>query len=163
MRKNSKRLLVKIDLGKNFMESINETMEKEFKTAQKKWGLTLNTTDEDKIFQHALNQLRRKTSEITKTNWDFSETLTVKVNSQYNGEEIYISTQKNVFEENIDEKTEKFKNLTFKATRDGWEQMYDDDDSGKEPIPITEFGQKIQQLILEWAKIAVFYGVGSYT
>jgi len=147
--KNNNKMIIHLNLDKNFIEKIKEEMYKEIEIASKKWSVSLNTDDEDLIISHSVKQVRRKTSENIRTNWDLSDTLTVKINSIHKNVEITLPAP---------EASSSTSSLIY--TRDGWEI---DTEKRDESVRLPDFRDYIQDQIMQWARTAVFYGVASFS
>lgn len=146
--KNDMKMIIHIDLTTNFFDVLLEEMEKELEVACKKWDVNLNQEEKELVFEHSIKQVKRKVSENTKTLWDLSDVLTVKVNSQRRPIEIRLPAK--------EAETSKIK-LFY--TKDGWEidqEMQDD------AVRLADFAEHLENLIKRWSRTAVFYGVGSY-
>lgn len=147
--KNNTKMIVHLKLEQNFIEKIKESMYEEIEVASKKWSVALNTDDEDLIIKHAISQVRRKTSENVKTNWDLGDLVTVKVNSIKKGIEITLPAPE-----------ASSSPTTLIYTRDGWEL---DQEKRDESVKLADFRDHMQDQIIAWAKTAVFYGVASFS
>lgn len=146
MRNESPQMLVHINLDRDFIESVKEEMEDEFRIACKKWEISLTENDMNLIFDHSLKQLRRKVSENIGTNWDLSDKLTVKV----------------AYTENIEITLPgklPHKKYSLLKTRDGWSVDYESCDGA---VQLSDFKKYMKNKINTWARTAVFYGVGSF-
>lgn len=148
MKDNSKTI-IHLELDKDFIETVKTHMSDEFQLACKKWGLALNNADQDLIISHSLKQLRRKASENARTNWDLSDKISIKVNAMTRANEMTLTSKK----------TGSAKTRVI-YTRDGWEQ---DQEKRDESVSLSEFRVHIQDLIIQWGKTAVFYGVASFS
>lgn len=147
--KNNTKMIIHLELDKNFIEEIKKEMYEEIEIASKKWSVALNTEDEDTIIVNSIKQVRRKTSENVRTNWDLSDKITVKVNSIKKGIEITLPAP-----EAANSPT------TLIYTRDGWEL---DQEKRDESVSLADFDQHMKNQIIKWARTAVFYGVASYS
>lgn len=147
--KNNTKMIIHVDLGKNFVDTIHKDMDKAFDEATKKWGVYINFKEKEAIFTHSIRQVQAKTSENAKNNWDLSDQLTIRAISIRSGIEISLPSPE---ADNV--KTKLF------YTRDGWEV---DQENHEESIPLNEFADFIRNKIRTWVQTAVFYGVGSYS
>lgn len=147
--KNNTKMIVHLKLEQNFIEKIKESMYEEIEVASKKWSVALSTDDEDLIIKHAISQVRRKTSENVKTNWDLGDLITVKVTSIKKGIEITLPSPE-----------ASSSPTTLIYTRDGWEL---DQEKRDESVKLADFRDHMQDQIIAWAKTAVFYGVASFS
>lgn len=146
--KNDMKMIIHIDLGTDFLDTVIDTMDNEFDIACKKWEVRLTQSEKENIFDHSIKQVKRKTSENIKTPWDLSDNLIVKVNSQKKPIEIKLPAPE-----------ADSSRIKLFHTRDGWEvdqEMQDD------AVTLANFAEHIKSRIKTWARTAVFYGVGSY-
>lgn len=149
MRTDTK-MIIHINLPENFAEILSDEMEKELEKSSKKWGVYINYKQKETIFNYAKEQVRMKTSDHAKNNWDFSDQLTIRANSHKRGIEITLPAPEDV----------KLPSARLFYTRDGWEL---DQEKNEESIELSHFADFIQSKIKTWARTAVFYGVGSYS
>lgn len=148
MKSTRNRMVVHLDLENNFLATVEEAMEDEFDLACKRWKVRLNGEDHDVVMKHSLSQLRRKVTEVAKANWDLSDRLNVRVVSPRPDMELTLPNPK-----------AHSSSTRFIFVRDGWEV---DDERREESVRISDFRDHMQRSILDWARTAVFYGVGSY-
>lgn len=146
--KNDTKMIINLELDKDFIETVKNEMLDEIRVSSIKWGVALNVDDEDTIITNSVKQVRRKTSENVKTNWDLSDKLTVKVNSVRKGIEITLPAV---------EADNSPSALIY--TRDGWEM---DQEKREGSVRLADFQKHMQSQIIEWARTAVFYGVSTY-
>lgn len=149
MRKENRRMTLVLHFNDDFVHRIHRTMEDEFEIASKKWGVKLNMDDKDLIMHHSSKQLQRKVAEMTKTAWKMGNTVNVKV----------VSSQT----VNIDlplPPDNPMNRIKLVYTKDGWQSEYDDQSKS---VLLKDFLSKIEENIFQWARTAVFYGVGSFT
>lgn len=148
MKKNSIALLVNIHLPKKFIEKIRSEMDKEIESASDKYDFFIDSVKRSIIIDNSLEQLQRKTLEIFKVEWDLSDIIHIKVNSDVSSE--------------IDLPNEKAKTSPIKFIRltDAWEL---DNENRENTVMIKDFDKEIEKNLIEWGKTAVFYGVASYS
>lgn len=146
--KNNTKMIIHVDLGQDFVETIRKDMEQAFDEAVKKWGVFVNFKQKEAIFTHSIRQVQAKTSENAKNNWDLSDHLTIRAISVRSGIEISLPSP-----EAANVKTKLF------YTRDGWEV---DQENNEESVALNDFADYIRNKIRTWVRTAVFYGVGSY-
>ena len=142
------KMIIHVDLTEDFISILLDEMEDEFDLSCRKWDVRLNQDEKERVLEHSLKQVKRKTSENIKTLWDLSDTLTVKVNSQKRPIEIRLPAPE----------AESSKIKLF-YTKDGWEI---DQEMQDEAVKLADFAEHIESKIKTWARTAVFYGVGSY-
>lgn len=149
MKVEKPELIIHINLPKNFINLVKETMEDEIDISTKKWGVNLNTDDRKLVIKHSLNQLQRKVAESARTVWDLSDTLNVRVSCTKNSGELTLPNPSLKLSSKLSK------------TKDGWK--IEEEDIRDDVVPLINFDKHFEKLIFTWARTAVFYGVGSYT
>lgn len=148
--RNDTKMIIHINLPKNFVEVVHNEMEQELTESSKKWEVSLNQSQRENILRHAINQTKQKVSDNAKNQWDLSDRLTIKANSTKKGIEIVLPDPNGNVPPNV--------KLFY--TRDGWEL---DQEHHDEAVALVDFADYIQNKIKTWVRTAVFYGVASYT
>lgn len=136
-----------IDLGSDFIETaIADAMEEEFDIASRKWRVYPSDEEKKHIIEQSLLQLRTKVRGLACHEWAFEQELRLAVAGLSNNIKI------------PSKDATRSKHRLVRA-RDGW--VIDQDDS-EFSIKLVELPDAIRREILEGARTAVFYGVGSY-
>lgn len=148
MKTASNKIIVNLQVGSDFIEEIKREMLDELAISSRKWGIRLNTEDSDLIVNHSMNQLRKKIAESIKTNWDFGEKISIKVNAPGKTGDI-----------NLPDKSFNKSQLKLMKAREGWEF---EQEPSEDSVLIKDFLEFFKNQIKIWARTAVFYGVASY-
>lgn len=149
MKTDLKKIIIEINLPKNFNTIIEKNMNEEFIIAQKKWNINIDKNQKENIFKHSLKQLEYKIQELTKTTWKIGDPIHVKVNSEKEVETGIILPNK------------KYVNSDIHLIRlsDGWKVDFE---KRKESIHLKNFTDFFKEFLIKSSKTAVFYGVSSY-
>lgn len=146
MAKPKKSLVLEVDLASDFYDRMDEAMSDELSVAQMKWRIAVDSSMQDLIIQHAKNQLQTKALGMAKP-W------------QYGDEMISISiAHPHSLKVKIPEEIEKLNEIMLVRKKALWEIAEDEPDGA---VDVEDFAAHVEQLIIGWARTAVFYGVGS--
>lgn len=148
------RIAFHVKLADNYMELIDEAIEDELKTAQRKWGVDLSDETIESIKRHSLNQLSMKVDLSLKTSWNFQPSVTLKIKglSKTSGNTLLRDL-------NLPEELSSVPAIDLVLGRDGFEVESEPSDNTVAP---SELDGYILSRILTWIRTAIFYGVGSY-
>jgi hypothetical protein len=151
VKNDSNKLIIHLTLPEDFMTRLADTIEDELAVASKKWKVELNEDSRDIIRRHSRAQLRQKTAETSRSPWDLSSRVTVKVNATgtFAGKELELPVGL----------TAAAADLRLIRMRDGWEI---DTEARDGSVALSEFSSFFQEKLLTWVRTAVFYGVGTY-
>lgn len=152
MKSAKGKILVTINLPNKFINIIKNEINDEIAIAQKKWKVDFKNTSEelfakDLIVDQSLNQIESKTLSIFGRSWDFSDKISILVNS-YASDEITLPDER----------------VKLNFVRQGQNWCIDSEKIDKlNSIPASEFPAEIEQLLKNWARTAAFYGIGSFS
>jgi hypothetical protein len=147
MSKTKTTLEVNLVLPKTFKQKIISAMRDEFKIASHKWSIEIDSAMKKKIIENSILQLNRKVSTVSSSNWTLdNETLKVCVKSGKSKPEAITLPDKTI------------KGIMLVRTHDGFKVDYDPNPG---TIKIEHFYKLLLSEIENWARTAVFYGVGS--
>lgn len=143
------RMIVHIDLPEDFIETLEEDMEREFKKATRQWGVHVPFEEKEILLNYAKKQTIEKVTDNLRSRWDYSPQIMVKVNSPRQGMEIRLPFPKGM----------QTPPARFIYSRDGWSV---DQEQNEDAVDVADFAEHIEQQIRTWLRTAVFYGVASY-
>lgn len=147
MKKNSDKIIIRVDLGKDFSSHVHSDMEKEFSISERKWGLSLDAEKKNTVFNNAVAQLEDKVSAVFDNPWEISNSLIMSVKAYKN------------IEISVPDERLQGSSLCLLRRRDGWEV---DTENTIGATNINRIPEVVKKEIRSWAKTAIFYGVGSY-
>ena len=151
MKKEENALEVTLLLPKTFKKEITALMEEEFSIANKKWGLSLNSDVQEKIIAIAWKQLINKVTTVARREWDPTAPNIV----------VLISTnKKGVFKLSLPSREASKYTVSLVRAHDEWRV---EQDPNHESVKLSDFHSFFISELRNWARTAVFYGVGSYT
>lgn len=144
--KSKKTLILEVQLTDDFYKRIHDTMLEELSEAQNKWRVKLDNDTQDLIMRHAQNQLQSKSSAMAKP-WHFGDP---KINISV----VHPRTRKVKLPD--DEK--ELEGVRLERPKSLWEVA---ENGSENAVDIEDFVETIEDLLVGWARTAVFYGVGS--
>jgi hypothetical protein len=121
-------------------------MNEELEVAPHKWKLTLTDSEIKNILDNSLKQLEMKTSFISGNQWKLSNKAIYNITG-IDGEYSLPGDE------------DKLPKVFFTRTSDSW---IVDSESKDDSVLLKDFLEVAKTEIINWAKTAVFYGVGSY-
>lgn len=148
MRKKDATVRVMLQLPSDYFEKLDEIFEDEFVIAQKKWGITLDEHQKQKIYQNSFFQWREKVATVSKN----------PVDRTYNRVTFNIRTQDEFLEDYVLPKKHKV-NIPLMDVQAGWTVGREE---GKPFVYVNDFYDFMVEKFEKWMRTAVFYGVGSY-
>lgn len=148
--RSSNKTTIYITLPERFSDDIKLAAYEEMKIASSKYNVNLNDEQKEKVFYHSFRQLESKAFEVARAEWNIeSPILELKIDvGMKEPKEIYMPADK-----------EKCIGVKVLKASKKWE--FDKEDS-KDAILINDLCEKIPEMLLEYIKTAVMYGVGSY-
>lgn len=149
MSRKTNRVIIQLNVGDQFKKDIRRTMEDELQIASKKWNVELNTAKQEHVIDVSYRQLMQKIFEVAKISWDGESILEVRASSAGPLHKDFT----------LPTDAKKFHYLRVVRMRDGWTFTTDDTE---DTVAIPDFLETFQNMILQWARTATFYGVGSY-
>lgn len=142
-------IVVTMELGNGFDDSLTEEMVDELAIAEKKWGVSLNSDDKRNVMHHSLIQAKRRANTVCGDIWDNTGSLRVTVKGASQSMEINSSKPLSKAAEEV---------MVIRK-RDGFTVAEED---GADTFGLADVPSKVDRLIRDNARTAVFYGVGSY-
>lgn len=145
-------IYLRLKLEKQFVPLLLNAIDEEILKTSEKWKLNLNSEDCTLIKNMTLAQVKRKIIHVLKNDWDLTDkNAPIVVSARYYGGKSSVLDLPNV-------------NLTgtpfyFLKTKDGWEINPEITD---ESVPASKIYDKILEDIVEWAKVAAYYGTASF-
>lgn len=141
--------MLTLTLPKQFFKDLEDVIEDELKIAQKKWQLKLTEEEKDVVRKNAYTQVYQKASTVAGSTWAGEKHIIVKIP--------YFKDVDLKLNANTSKTLEK--DLELVMTKDGWITASDESES---PVLLSQIINYKTNIMLVWARTAVFYGVGSY-
>jgi len=148
------RVAFHVKLADNYMALIDQAIEDELKTAQRKWGVELSDETIESVKRHSLNQLSMKVDLTLKTSWNFQPFVTLKIKGLSKN-----SSSGPLKDLTLPDELKSVPEIALVLGRDGFEVESEPSDGTVDPADLNGY---ILNRILVWIRTAVFYGVGSY-
>lgn len=150
MSKPENTITLTLNVGAEYKHRMERAMEKEWREANRKWGLSLGSAEKETVMEHAKRQLERKVAFFTRNHWEFGTTpIVVSVNSMGRGSAALELPSPEV--ESYD--------ISLVRANDGWKV---NQEPSSAIIPLGKFQEYLTEELITWARTAVFYGVASY-
>lgn len=150
MSRKSNRITIHLHVGETFVKDLRRTMEDEMEIAARKWYVDITGSKHQKIIEESFVQLFQKIYEVTKNKWEGEDVIEIRASN----------ASPMVKDFHLPRDTETYHYLRLVRMRDGWTFTNEDSDGS---VFVRDFAQVFTDLIHEWARTAVFYGVASYT
>lgn len=139
-------LRLTLNHGENFVKEVNEAMHDELEEASKKWGVMLTKEQEAKVLKAAFEQLKLRVHSVSKEHWQLTNEVRYSLpNSRGNFQ--------------VPSPEASASHIRLVRASDGWQV---DQERREESVKIGDFLPVSRKEIMNWARTAVFYGVGSY-
>lgn len=150
MSRKISRINIDLHVGDTFVKDLRKTMEDEIRIAAKKWNVNMHSIERrNHVIDMAFQQLQQKIAEVAKVSWDGGDILTIRASNAQKYKDFAIPAD-----------LKKYGHAQIVRMRDGWTFTNDDSD---DVIPVTDLMYTFTEMIHQWARTAVFYGVASYT
>jgi len=148
------RVAFHVKLADNYMALIDQAIEEELKTSQRKWGVELSDETIELVKRSSLNQLSMKVDLTLKTSWNFQPFVTLKIKG------LAKSSSTGLLKDlTLPDELKSVPAIDLVLGRDGFEVESEPSDGTVSPADLNSY---ILNRILVWIRTAVFYGVGSY-
>lgn len=137
---------------KGLTSKIEAAMLDEMKIAKAKWRVYLSSKEEEEILRLSRLQLIAKVQSITKDmEWSIDDKISIYP--------VRVEENSRLVENLSLPNDSRKRDIHLLEVNDGWKI---DNDNSIESTPLFKFEERVVTRILEWARTAVFYGVGSY-
>jgi hypothetical protein len=137
-------LLITLNTNKKFIEELDHLLKEELNIASKKWGVSLSDENKSAVTHRSFEQLVNKVQFISGNPWQLGKAIRFSIgddDSQYTLP------------------TRNLPKIYFNRTIDKWVVAQD---VNEESVIISDFYNIVIDEIKDWAKTAMFYGVGSF-
>lgn len=143
----SSHLKLHLQLGEDFVSTLQKVMEDELEVAAQKWGYRPTAAERREVLRHGFDQVTLRMRSVSNNpSWAMSETITFSMP----GPKIEMQVPS-------DEATASGYQLI--RSRDGW---LIDQDRTEDSVPLNDFLERFTREVQAWARTSVFYSIGSY-
>ena len=146
MAKPKKSLTLEVELTPEFYASLESAMTDEMSIAQGKWRTNLDTDEQDTILGHSKNQLQTKALSMAKP-WQYGDASISIVIAHPRDKQV-----------KLPEEISELEGVALIRPKSLWEIAEDEVDGSTD---VENFVPCVEELLTDWARTAVFYGVGS--